>query len=290
MATAKSASLKRAGNQAARKARRATTGGWIEGLERWGYVARGVLYIIMGALALQLALGSGGKTTDPVGALRYIAGQPYGRVLMAAIVVGLAGYSLWGFARGLFDALDKGSDAKGLAQRVGYLVSAISYGLLILPAYQLLTTRAATSQQTGSPGDVTAQLMAKPNGLGLVYLFGLFWVVASISQLVFAMTASFMHDLKTSRMTTNERYWVKLIGRIGYAARGVVYGELAVFILRAASTANPQPAQGIDGALIKLARGSYGQIVLGSVAAGLVLFGIFSVLSARWYSIEQAAR
>src|SRR5260370_38636440 len=152
MATGESASLTQAGNQGARKARRATTGGRIEGLERWGYVARGALYIIMGALALQLAMGSGGKTTDPVGALRYIAGQPYGRVLMAAMVAGLAGYSMWGFARGLFDALDKGSDAKGLAQRVGYLVRAITYRLLVLPAYQFLTNRAVTTPTTGRPG------------------------------------------------------------------------------------------------------------------------------------------
>jgi Domain of Unknown Function (DUF1206) len=110
MATAKSASLKQAGSRAAHKAKRAATGGWIEGLERWGYVARGALYIIMGALALQLALGSGGHTADPVGVLHYIAVQPYGKVLMAAMVVGLAGYSLWGFFRALFDALDKGSD------------------------------------------------------------------------------------------------------------------------------------------------------------------------------------
>src|SRR5579859_7702329 len=117
MATPRSASLQQARSQAAQKAKRAATGGLIEGLERWGYVARGVLYIIMGALALQLAAGSGVKTADPVGALQVIAGESYGKVLLAAMVVGLAGYSLWGLARGLFDALDKGSDVKGLLQR-----------------------------------------------------------------------------------------------------------------------------------------------------------------------------
>jgi len=285
MATAKS-TLKQTGSQAARTAKQATTGGWIEGLERWGYVARGALYIIMGALALQLAMGSGGKTADPVGALRYIAGQPYGKVLLAAMVIGLFGYSLWGFARGLFDALDKGSDAKGLAQRAGYLVSAVSYGALILPAYQLLTSKPTSGQQTGNPRGITAQLMSKPYGLALVYLFGLFWAVASISQLVTAFTASFMRDLKMSKMSAAERKWAKIIGRIGYAARGVVYGVLAIFIFQAARTYNPQQAQGIDGALLKLAQGPYGQLTLGAVALGLILFGIYSVLSARWYSIE----
>jgi hypothetical protein len=289
MATPKSASLKQAGHQAAHQAKRAVTGGWIEGLERWGYVARGVLYIIMGALALQLALGAGVKSADPVGALKVIAEQPYGKVLLVAMIVGLTGYSLWGFVRGLFDALDKGSDAKGLAQRASYLVSAISYGVLIVPAYQLLNSRAA-SQQTGSPPGVVAQLMAKPYGIVLVYLFGLFWVVAGASQLIAAITASFMHDLNTSRMSASERRWAKTIGRIGYAARGVVYGLLAVFVLQAARTASPQQALGIDGVLMKLAQGPNGQLVLGTVAAGLVLFGIYSVLSARWYSIERAGR
>ena len=133
MTTMKSASLKQARSKAAHQVRRAATGGWIEGLERWGYVARGVLYVIMGGLALQLAMGAGGQAADPVGALRYIAGQPYGKVLLVAMVVGLAGYSLWGFVRALFDPLGKGSDVKGLLQRAGYLVSGLSYGALIIP-------------------------------------------------------------------------------------------------------------------------------------------------------------
>jgi hypothetical protein len=290
MATMKSASVRQTGNKAAHKVERAATGGWIEGLERWGYVARGLLYIIMGSLALQLAMGAGGQAADPIGALRLIARQPYGKVLLVAMVVGLAGYSLWGLVRALFDPLRKGHDLKGLGTRVSYLISAISYGVLIVPALQLLGIQIPGGQQSGDPRGITAQLMSKPYGLALVYLFGLFWLVAGASQLVTAYGATFMRDLRTRKMSATEQYWARLIGRLGYAARGVVYLTISVFVFRAASTANPQHAQGFSGALMKLAQGPYGQLILAAVAAGLVLFGVYSVLSARWYTIDPAER
>jgi len=290
MATMNSSSLKQAGHRAAHRVERAATGGWIEGLERWGYVARGVLYIIMGSLALQLAMGAGGQAADPLGALRLIARQPYGKVLLVAMVVGLAGYSLWGLVRALFDPLNKGHNAKGLATRASYLVSAISYGVLIIPALQLLGIQVPGGRPSGNPRDITAQLMSKPYGLMLVYLFGLFWLVAGVAQFVTAYRTTFMRDLRTLKMSATERYWARVIGRIGYAARGVVYLMISLFVARAASTANPQQAQGFGGALLKLAQGPYGQLLLGLVAAGLVLFGIYSVLSARWYTIDPAER
>jgi hypothetical protein len=291
MATANSGSLKQAQHKAARQVRRAATAGWVENVERLGYVARGLLYIIMGGLALQLVTGSGGKTSDPVGALKFIAGQPYGKTLLVVMIIGLAGYSFWGFMRGLFDALGKGSDAKGLIQRVGYLISAISYGVLILPAYQLLSgTGSASGQQAGNPQGITAQLMSKPYGLFLVYLFGAFWVVAGLGQLYTAISASFMHDLSARRMTADERRWAEITGRIGYAARAVVYGTLGYFVFQAATTANPKQAQGIDGVMVKLLSQPNGHLLLGLVAAGLVVFGFYSVLSARWYRLQPVER
>jgi hypothetical protein len=286
MATANPTSLKHAGNQAARQAKHLASGGWVERLERLGYVARGTLYIIMGALALQLALGAGGQADDPVGALRYVAQQPYGKILLVVMIVGLAGYSLWGFVRALFDALHKGSDLKGLVQRFGYLISAVSYGVLIIPAWQLLMSKAASSGGAGSPAGITAQLMSKPYGIALVYAFGAFWVIAAIGQFISAITASFMRDLRWGKMSKEERHWAEIIGRIGYAARGVVYSLLAWFILQAAYHANPKQAQGIDGVLRTLAKAPYGHFVLAVVAAGLVIFGIYSVMGARWYSVE----
>jgi len=291
MATVNSGSIKQAEHKAARQVRRAATAGWVENVERLGFVARGLLYIIMGGLALQLVTGSGGKTSDPVGALRFIAGQPYGKILLVVMIIGLAGYSFWGFMRGLFDALGKGSDAKGLVQRAGYLISAVSYGVLILPAYQLISgTGGAAGQQAGNPQGITAQLMSKPYGLFLVYLFGAFWVVAGLGQLFTAISASFMHDLSARRMSADERRWAEIIGRIGYAARAVVYGTLGYFVFQAATSANPKQAQGIDGVMSKLLSQPNGHLLLGLVASGLVVFGFYSVLSARWYRLQPVER
>src|SRR5262249_9710263 len=117
MATVNSGSVKRAERKAAQQVKRAATAGWVQDIDRLGYVARGLLYIIMGGLALQLVTGTGGQASDPVGALRYIAGQPYGKVLLVVMLVGLFGYAFWGLVRGLFDVMHKGSGAQGLLQR-----------------------------------------------------------------------------------------------------------------------------------------------------------------------------
>jgi hypothetical protein len=290
MATRNPASVERAKNQAVREAKQASRSDLVEALARWGYVARGALYIIMGWLALQTAMGTGGKTTDPVGAMRYIAGQSYGKVLLVALVIGLIGYSLWGFVRAIFDPLHRGSDAKGWVARAGFLVSAVSYGALVLPAYKLLTTGGTGSGQAGNPRGLTVQLMSKPFGIALVYAFGLFWLVAGAGQLITAYKMTFMRDLRTGKMSQTERYWAEVLGRVGYTARAVVYGMIGIFLFRAASTANPQQAQGFDGVLAKLAQGPYGQMLLGAVALGLLLFGVYSVLSARWFTLDKSAQ
>jgi Domain of Unknown Function (DUF1206) len=155
-----------------------------------------------------------GRPRQPAGALKVIAQQPYGKVLLVAMVVGLAGYSLWGFVRAFLDPLRKGSDAKGLLQRAAYLISGISYGALIIPGVQLLMSRPG-GQHTGNPRGLTVQLMSKPFSIGLVALFGLFWIVAAAGQLVTAYQATFTRDLRTRKMSATERQWARRVGRAG---------------------------------------------------------------------------
>jgi hypothetical protein len=107
-----------AAGQAAHEARP-----WVERLARLGYAAKGVVYVLVGGLALQAALGPGGKTTDPAGALRTIVQQPFGKFLLAVVTLGLIGYALWRFAQSFLDAENKGKDAKGLVKRIGYGLS-----------------------------------------------------------------------------------------------------------------------------------------------------------------------
>jgi len=229
-----------------------------------------------------LATGSGGETTDATGALDVIAQQPFGKVLMFVVIAGLIGYALWGFVRALLDPLGRGTDAKGLAARAGYLLSGISYAALVFPALRLIQSKPAGAGAGGQQG-IVAKLLDQPAGVWLVAGFGIFWIVSALAQWQQAYTANFMRDLKTGQMSADEEKLAERLGRVGHAARGAVYALIGWFTLQAAATLDAFRAQGIGGALTKLAQQPYGQFLLGLVSVGLVVFGLYSVLCARWY-------
>ncbi len=282
MTTTSSQEIKSAGKKAGREVQRAARKPWVILLARLGYVVRGLIYIVIGLLALRLATGSGGETTDPTGALDFIYQGPFGKVALIIVIIGLAGYSLWGFVRALLDPLGRGTDAKGLAARAGNLMSGISYGALIFPAVRLL--QGGSDNAAGdSQKDLVAKMLDQPAGAWLVAGFGVFWIVSAVAQWQQAYTANFMEDLKLGKMSADEEKLAERLGRIGHAARGVVYALIGWFTLQAAATLDAFRAEGIAGSLHKLAQQPYGLILLGLVSFGLVIFGIYSVMCARWY-------
>ncbi len=284
MATTTAKPLKRNVKQVAHKAKRATSNEWVERLERYGYLVRGLIYFIIGALAVQLAMGAGGATTDQTGAIALIGAQPLGKALLVLVAVGLAGYSLWGFVRAIFDPLGRGTEMKGIVERIGFLVSAVSYGALVIPTVQFLMNQPA-GQSKGHPADLSAQLFAQPYGRWLVIGFGLSWIVAAAGQFYSAYTAHFIQDFRTNTMSAREFKWASRIGRFGFAARGVVFGLIGFFVIQSGLTMDPHKAQGFDGVLLKIAQAPYGTILLAVVAIGLVAFGLYSALCARWNKV-----
>lgn len=268
---------------AERKAQRAAAAPWVEAFVRFGFVARGLVYFIIGGLALQLALGHGGAATTPQGALDYIGGFPFGPWLLGAVAVGLVGYSLWGLIRAFLDPLRKGFSPKGLVTRAGYLVSAASYGILAVPVIlSLLNPARGTSGN--SSNNLIPELWAKPYGFYLVVGVAVFWLLSGLGQLAIAYKAGFTQELDTSRMSASETKFAEWVGQVGYGARGVVFLIISFVIFRAIQTANANGAGGLyDAALEQIGRVPYGHVLLGAVAAGLMLFGLFSVLAARWH-------
>ncbi len=290
MATTSSRELKSAGKKAANEVKQAARKPWVTWLAKLGYIVRGLLYIIMGLLALRLAFGvTGGEATDTTGALDFIAHQPWGKGVLLVMIVGLAGYSLWGFVRALLDPLGRGTDIKGLTARAGNLVSGLSYGLLIIPAVKLLQNQEKVAS-TGTPQGIAQKLMSQPAGVWLVAGFGLFWILSAFGQWQLAWKKSFMEDLRLGKMSADEEKAAERIGQVGFAARGVVYALVGLFLLQAAATADAVVAQGFDGVLLKLTQQPYGHWLLGVVAFGLVLFGVFSVMCARWYRTGPSSR
>ena len=276
-------------DRAGDKAREAVRSPWVEGMARFGYVVRGVLYAVIGLLALAVAFGAGGAATDKTGAIATIGALPFGKVLLAVIVVGLVGYSLWGFIRAIFDPLKRGTGPKGLAVRAGYIVSGLSYGALVLPTLRFMEGAPGGGQGGGGgTQDLTAMLLAQPYGPLVVGLVGVIGMGGGLGQIYQGLTADFKKDFKTEEMSEQELRAAVWIGRTGMAARGVVFAMSGFFILQAALHVDPKQVKGVDGALQTLAREPYGPWLLGIVAFGLVAFGAYSILCARWMQVVDS--
>jgi hypothetical protein len=255
---------------------------WIEGLGRFGYAAKGMVYLIVGTLAVQAALGRGGTTTDQRGALAHIASAPFGRSLLVVMAVGLVGYALWKVVVGLLDTEWHGSDMKGIGIRaisigVGSIYAGLAYSALRIAMGD--GNVRGSSQQTQ---DWTAWLMDQAFGTWLVVLVGLVVIGNGLFQLCRAVKSDLCKELDCGEMGPDGRTWVERIGRAGYGARGVAFLTIGALLIVAALHRNPSEAQGLDGALATLASQPFGPYLLGLVAIGLAAYGIFALVEARY--------
>jgi hypothetical protein len=258
---------------------------WIENLARFGYAARGVVFIVIGFLSLQAARGSGGQTTDPQGALKTISQQSFGQVMLFILGVGLLGYAIWRLVMALCDSENKGSDAKGVAKRIGYALTGLAYGGLAFTAFQLVRGAQAQSGNL-SRADWTARVLAQPFGRWLIVLAGLIVIGIALNTLYKAYSAKFLEPLNTGTMSQTEKTWVTRAGRAGYAARGVVFIPMGWFLIRAGLQSDAQETGGLGQALSALAQQPYGPWLLGIVATGLIAYGLFSFCEAYYRRVD----
>ena len=258
---------------------------WVERLARLGYGAKGVVYLVVGGLAILAASGLGGKKTGAEGALTTIAAQPLGKLMLAVLALGLAGYALWRLVQGLLDPEHKGADAKGMVKRAGYVLSGLAYVGLALSAVQIV--RGAAADKSGSTQDWTARLMAQPLGQWLVAAVGAAFIAVGANTLYVAYKEKFRDKLKLAQMSATEQAWATRLGKIGLTARAVVSGLVGAFLIRAALSADPNQARGLDGALKVLAQQAHGRWLLGVVAVGLVAYGVYSFVEARYRRVLE---
>jgi len=256
----------------------------VERLARFGLAARGLVYTVIGMLAVQAAFFGHGATTDTHGALREIAEQS--RPLLAAVAVGLAGYALWRFAEAFLDPEKKGRSPKGLVQRGVMLGSGIIYSGLALAAVRAFLDGTADLGDSSDGGrQIAASVLDKPFGRWLVALAGLAVILGGVTQFVRAWKKSFEKKLMTAKMNADERRLALRTGQLGLAARGVVFVITGIFLIQAAVRYDASQVQGLRGALDALAAQPHGQILLGVVALGLLAYGAYSFLEARYRRI-----
>lgn len=261
-----------------------------ESMARFGYGARGLIYFVMGLLAILLALGNGGKSTDQQGAIATIGGQPEGRILLWLILIGLICYSLWGLIRAVLNPLHKEHDTKGSAERVGYLFSAIAYALLVLPTYALITGGGRPALN-GAQGDQTQQYVAKllalPGGKWLVGVVGILVILVGFFQVYQGIMPNFEGKIHLVKLTPAQVKGVKDLGRFGIIARGIIFTLIGIFLIVAAYTSNSKQAKGFDSALMTLIEQPFGPLLMGIVALGLMALGLYSVFVALFFQLRK---
>ena len=255
---------------------------WIEPPVRFGAFVRGVLYLLAGLFALRLALDSGGAPMAPAGAIAMIGDQEFGRVLLVLVALGLLGYATWGFVRAVFDPHGRGTKPLGMLQRAGYGVSAAGHGGLLLLTLSNLSGASATRSDRW-----IGILLEHPLGPWLLGLVGVSWVVgAGLSQIVAGVRGTMERDLRTERMDRTTRSFVLSLGRVGAVARGLLFTLVGDFMIQAAVQRDPGRGEGIEAAWLALLHEPYGRWLLGAVALGIVAFGLYSMLCARWMRIR----
>ncbi|MEV6653223.1 DUF1206 domain-containing protein [Streptomyces sp. NPDC051219] len=264
-------------------ARRAANSSAMEAAARLGFIARGLIYLLVGLLALQIAFGQGGKEADKGGALTEISGKPMGSVVLWAVGIGLAGMALWRLSEALFGAA--GPDGHKPGKRLLSAGRFILYGVM---SYSVLAF-AAGDQGSGSSDqqsqDVTAKALELPGGQWLVGLTGLGIAIAGVWIGVRAAMRKYHEHLKLGEMSRRTRQAVDVTGVVGGVARGLVFAAVGGFAVQAAVSYEPDKAKGIDDTLRSFADTPVGPWLLVAVAAGLALFGLFSFAMARWRKV-----
>ena len=259
----------------------------VEALTRVGYGVRGLIYVMMGILALSFTLGKGGAPVDAKGAIAAIGKSPVGMVLLWVVLIGLVSYALWGVIRAVFDPLHKGSDIKGLIARAGFLSSAAGYAALVPFTLSLVTGKGGTSQGGAGTQQTMASIMSMPWGRYVIGLIGLAMIANGVVQIYLGLKTKFDKQYQSYAMTVQQVKIATQLGRFGTAARGFVFGVVGILVCTAAFQSTPSQPVGFDAALTSLLHQPYGIYLLAIVAVGLVAFGIYSMLSAIWFRARR---
>ena len=263
--------------------RQATHSMAFEALARIGFLARGVIYATIGVLAIQVAMHSTQKRTDQKGAMETIDHQPFGHWLLIAVAVGLGGYALWRFVQAIFGQGPEGGGDHSTMGRIIAAASGVAYAGMCALAISILL--GSSSQSSSSPHKSAAGVLGWPAGQYLVGAAGIVFICVGLYQGYKGISKKFLEEDKTEKMGPTARRWITVMGVIGHLARMVAFGLIGLFVLRAAIDYAPKKAVGLDGALASLAHHTYGQFLLGVVAAGLIAFGIYSIADARYRRI-----
>ncbi len=268
------------GGSAARRAGASTA---LTVLARTGLAARGVMYILIGAIAVQVAFGHSGRQADRAGALHLVASTPFGEVALWLLVIGFTGMALWRLSQAIWGT--GGQDGRTAARRLAALARAVFYGVVTFGILKYAIGLGAPSSSDKQSRDLTATALHYPGGQVVVVLAGLGFLGGGCYLAFRAFRKKFLRHLRMSSASPAVQRLVTRLGQVGGIARGAVFGTAGVFLIIAGVRSSPDKAKGIDSALRALARTPLGPWLLAAVAAGLIVFGVYSWCEARWREV-----
>ncbi|MEU8137659.1 DUF1206 domain-containing protein [Streptodolium elevatio] len=263
---------------------------WFGALARVGLIARGVNYVLVGALAVQVGADATSEEADRQGALRAVAEQPGGSAMLWAIAVGFAGLAIWRFVEALYG--QPVPDGDKATKRLTSLARSVLYAAICAGVVAFNLDDKSGKQGGGGQSsdkqskDITARTMEQTGGRWLVLVVGLTVAIAGVVIVVNALRRRFTRKLKLGQMSKESRRLVEILGVIGRSARGVVICAVGVFLTAAAAKFDAQEAKGLDDTLRETASGPLGPWPLYAIAAGLIVFGVYCAFEARYRKVH----
>lgn len=259
---------------------------WIERFARVGFAAKALLYTIVGVLALQAALGDGGRTTGSRGALSTFVRQDWGPIALVVIALGLFGYAAWRVTEAILDPEGRGNGLKGIALRVSYAARGLLHAALGVQAVRFASGDGGTGRQSAEA--LTSSALQAPMGRWLVVAAGASIAGYGLYQLYRAWKAKLSRQLDLSRLSREAGAWLIKVCRLGIGARGVVFAVIGGYLMRAGFDRNANKAADTGEALNAIGQQPFGPWLLALVALGLIAYGAYEVVQARYRVIRPA--
>jgi hypothetical protein len=251
----------------------------LEWLARGGLIAYGVVHLLVGWLALQIAWGASAGSADTSGALTTLARQPFGKVLLWVVAVGLVALALWQVSEAIWGHPDR-DRTKRVRKQITSGAKAAVYAALAVSA--VLVALGSGSSSSRSQEQATTGVLAWPGGRVLVVIAGLVIIGVGIAGIIKGVKKSFTEEIATSSMSPTTRTGVLRLGQAGYIAKGLALSVVGGLLTYGTLTFDRQQAQGLDGALQTILAQPFGRFLLTAVALGFVAFGLFAILQSRY--------
>ncbi|TVZ52483.1 DUF1206 domain-containing protein [Dokdonia sp. Hel_I_53] len=249
-----------------------------ERLASFGIATKGIVYFIIGLLTAMTAFGYGGKKSNSTTVLEFLSSQSYGKFILIVLAIGLLGYVFWRWYQAIANPNNLDNDSKGIIKRVAYFVSGILYGSL---AYTAIKIVMGDNSQGGN--SFFSKLFNSEYATASAIIIGLILVGKGVYEFYQGYSGKFKDEVESAGLDHRAQKFIMKAGKVGYTSRGIVAGVLGFLFVKAGLGDNAQKLSKTDA--FSFIQDEFGSIVMGIVALGLVGYGVFMIIKAKYSSL-----